>query len=62
MPSDSGSSAKASDVGRELGILSVQPQAEIVMESRMVADAPAIEAMFQWVRGNRDDRERVVVS
>ena len=60
MPSDSGSSAKATDAGRELGMSSVQPEPEIVIP-RTVADGRAIEAMFQWVRGTRDDRETVVV-
>ena len=59
--SDSGSSAKATDAGRELGISSVQREPEIVIDPRTVADGPAIEAMFQWVRVTRDDRETVVV-
>ena len=61
MPSDSDSCARATDVGRELGFSSVQPERETVIESRMVADGPAIEAMFPRVGMTRADREVVVV-
>jgi hypothetical protein len=47
MPSDSGSSVKATDAQHELGVSSVPPEPEIVIgPARWQTDA-AIEAMFQ---------------
>jgi hypothetical protein len=58
---DSGSVAEATDAGRKLGTPTVQLAADVVIRRPGLGDGPAIEAMFQWVRGNRDDREMVVV-